>query len=308
MEVVILTGMSGAGKSVAVNYLEDLGYFCVDNAPPQMLHSMLKTFLKWEKEEGVSVNKVGFVVDVRSAVMFSGVLPAFAQIEKMGIQPRIIFLDASDQTIVNRYKQSRRNHPLAEGKGILQGIAEERELMSKIKSMVPDVIDTTNIEPWELRDTLYRMLSGGKEENKLAILVQSFGFKYGIPLDCDNVVDVRFIPNPFYISELKGFSGLDDKVKEYIYTFPETNEFMKRLKELTLYTIPYYTREGKIRLNIGVGCTGGRHRSVAMAEDLGEFLKSKGFNVIVDHRDLKNDVEAKAKSKSKSRVKAKQKQ
>ena len=303
MEVVILTGMSGAGKSVAVNYLEDLGYFCVDNAPPQMLHSMLKTFLKWESEEGVSVNKVAFVVDVRSAVMFSGVLPAFSQIEKMGIQPRIIFLDASDQTLVNRYKQSRRNHPLADGKGILQGIAEERALMSSIKSMVPDVIDTTNIEPWELRDTLYRMLSGGREEGRLAILVQSFGFKYGIPLDCDNVHDVRFIPNPFYLPELRDFSGLDEKVRDYIYEFPETNDFMKRLKELTLFTIPYYTREGKIRLNIGIGCTGGRHRSVAMAEDLGTFLKSKGYNVVVDHRDLKNDVKAKAKAKSRGKAK-----
>ncbi len=301
MEVVILTGMSGAGKSVAVNYLEDLGYFCVDNAPPQMLHSMLKTFQNWESQEGVSVNKVAFVVDVRSAAMFSGVLPAFAQIEKMGVQPRIIFLDASDQTIVNRYKQSRRNHPLAEGKGILQGIAEERALMKGIKSMVADVIDTTNIEPWELRDTLYRMLAGGKEENKISILVQSFGFKYGIPLDCDNVVDVRFIPNPFYIKELKGCSGLDDKVRDYIYSFPETNEFMRRLKELTLFTIPYYTREGKIRLNIGVGCTGGRHRSVAMAEDLGGYLKDKGYSVVVDHRDLRSDLKVSARSKAKAK-------
>jgi UPF0042 nucleotide-binding protein len=155
MEVVILTGMSGAGKSIAVNYLEDLGFFCVDNAPPQMLQSMLKTFMKWETEEGVSVKKVAFVVDVRSVAMFSGIKSALAQLEKTGVPLRLIFLEAADQTLVNRYKQSRRNHPLAEGVGILEAIATERILMSDIKALAQDVIDTTNIEPWQLRDLLY---------------------------------------------------------------------------------------------------------------------------------------------------------
>ncbi len=293
MEVVILTGMSGAGKSIAVNYLEDLGYFCVDNAPPQMLQSMMKTFIKWESEDGVSVKKVAFVVDVRSVAMFSGIKPAIAQLEKLEVPLRLIFLEASDQTLVNRYKQSRRNHPLAEGVGILEAIATERILMSDIKAIAQDVIDTTNIETWQLRDMLYKMLSGKKDETRLSILVQSFGFKYGVPLDSDNVFDVRFIPNPFYVPELRKLSGLDGKVSRYVYSFPETVEFMRHVKELTEYTIPFYTREGKVRLNIGIGCTGGRHRSVAMAEDLAAYLHEKGFEVAIDHRDLKNDPSAK---------------
>jgi len=290
MEMIILTGMSGAGKSVAINYLEDMGFFCVDNVPPQMLESMVQTFSKWESKDGVSINKIAFVVDIRSASMFSGLLPAFEAIDHLGIPYRIIFLEASDNVLLSRYKQSRRNHPLADGKGIAQGIAMERSLMSQIKEMTPDVIDTTNLQSGELRDILHNMLAKDDKETRMTILVQSFGFKYGIPLDCDNVVDVRFIPNPYYVAELKTCSGLDSKVKDFVFSYPETNEFMKRMEDMILFAIPYYIREGKVRLNIGVGCTGGRHRSVAMAEKLVETLSSKGFHVAIDHRDLNNDT------------------
>ncbi len=290
MEMVILTGMSGAGKSVAVNYLEDMGYFCVDNVPPQMLESMVQTFSKWESKEGVLINKIAFVVDIRSASMFSGVLPAFEAIEQLGIPTRVIFLEASDQVLINRYKQSRRNHPLASGKGIAEGIELERELMSQIKNMTPDVINTTNLSPGELRDILYKMLSKDDKETRMTILVQSFGFKYGVPMDCDNIVDVRFIPNPYYIPELKAQSGLDCQVKNYVFSFPETKKFMRKLVEILMFAIPFYVREGKVRLNIGIGCTGGRHRSVALSEDLADVLTKKGLHVSIDHRDLDNDI------------------
>lgn len=292
--MVILTGMSGAGKSVAVNYLEDMGYFCVDNVPPQMLVSMIQTFSKWENDEGMSIKKIAFVIDIRSASMFSGLIPAFDEIDRMVVPYRIIFLEASDQVLINRYKQSRRNHPLAKGKGIAQGIAQERKLMSQIKCMTPDVIDTTMLETWELRDILYKMLTQDEKESRMTIFVQSFGFKYGIPVDCDNVMDVRFIPNPYYIPELRPFSGMDAPVRDYVMAFPETNEFMDKWVNLLLFSIPYYVREGKVRLNIGVGCTGGRHRSVTLAEVLAKTLSDKGFHVAIDHRDLENDTKSKA--------------
>ncbi len=228
--------------------------------------------------------------------MFSGLIPALESIDRLGIAYRIIYLEASDPVLISRYKQSRRNHPLAKGKGIAQGIALERELMSKVKEMTPDVINTTNIEPGELRDILHKLLSKDEKETRMSILVQSFGFKYGIPMDCDNVVDVRFIPNPYYLPELKMLCGLDTPVRHYIYSFPETQEFMEKMVELLLFAIPFYIREGKVRLNIGIGCTGGRHRSVVLAEDLTKILSDKGFHVSLDHRDLGNDIKKKHKS------------
>ncbi len=292
MELIILTGMSGAGKTIAVNYLEDMGYFCVDNVPPQMLESMVMTFSKWEGKEGVTINKIAFVVDIRSLAMFSGFVPALEAIDKIGFPYRLIFLEASDQVLINRYKQSRRNHPLAEGMGIVQGIEMERELMSQIKNMTPDVINTTNLSPSDLRDILFKLLSKDEKSAKMTILIQSFGFKYGVPMDCDNVVDVRFIPNPYYIPELKPFCGLDCQVRDYVFSFPETNEFTKKLLDMLLFAIPFYVREGKVRLNIGIGCTGGRHRSVAIAQELAKALAENGLHVSVDHRDLDNDTKA----------------
>ena len=299
MEVVILTGMSGAGKTVAANYLEDMGYFCVDNAPVKMLKSMMDTFLKWHEESGVIINKVAFVVDVRSVSITTpeDLEKTFLYFTGGNIPYRIIYLEASDQEIINRYKLSRRNHPLAKEKGIIQAIKEERNMMMKIKDMTSDVIDTTNIEQLELKDMLYQMLSAEKAEAKMSILVQSFGFKYGMPVDCDNVVDVRFIPNPYYNPDLKPFCGLDKEVKDFVMSFPETIEFIEKIREMLLFAIPFYIREGKVRLNVGVGCTGGRHRSVAIAEELGKILREKYTDVTVFHRDLENDTVSRKKTK-----------
>jgi UPF0042 nucleotide-binding protein len=289
MEIVILTGMSGAGKSLAMNYLEDMGFFCIDNLPPLVLAHMVRTFTKSEGTEGTGIRRIAFVVDIRSLEMFSGILPALDEIEEMHVPYRIVFLEATDAVLIGRYKETRRNHPLAVGSGISQALQVERDRLEPLKEHATDVLDTSNMSPSDLRDALYKLLSEEGRESRMSILIQSFGFKYGIPIDCDDVIDVRFIPNPFYETDLKGLSGLDAAVREYVVSFPETMEFMSRLAGLFDYLIPYYMREGKVRLTIGIGCTGGRHRSVALALDLAERLGGKGLQVHVDHRDIDRD-------------------
>ncbi len=289
MEIVILTGMSGAGKSLAMNYLEDMGFFCIDNLPPVVLPHMVQTFAKGGAADGTGIKRVAFVVDIRSLEMFSGILPALDEIDALRIPCRILFLEASDAALVGRYKETRRNHPLAEGRGLPQALQLERQKLEDLKERATDVIDTTNLAPSDLRNKLYKLLSDEGRENRMSVLVQSFGFKYGIPPDCDNVVDVRFIPNPFYEPDLKTLSGLDAPVRDFVRKFPETGEFMDRLASILDFTIPFYLREGKVRLTIGIGCTGGRHRSVVLAEDLAARLKGKGLPIHVDHRDIDRD-------------------
>lgn len=290
MEIVILTGMSGAGKSLAANYLEDMGFFCIDNLPPDMLPELVNSYARnrnWTAN--AEVNRMAFVVDVRGLDLFDGIIPALDRLNEMAIDYRIIFLEATDQAIVSRYKQSRRNHPLAQGRGIAEAIAIERQRLSPIKSLAGDVIDTTNLLPSEFRNMLYAMLSVDDRDERMTILIQSFGFKYGIPVDCDNVIDVRFIPNPYYQSKMRMLSGLDEPVRDYVLSFDETKIFMDLQEKIFEYAIPFYIREGKVRMTIGVGCTGGRHRSVVLAEDLANRLRDNHLRVVVDHRDIEKD-------------------
>ena len=292
MEIIILTGMSGAGKSLAANYLEDMGFFCIDNLPPDLLPELVNSYARSSSRlfsVDIDMNRMAFVIDVRSLELFDGIIPALDRLSQMAISYRIIFLDATDQSLINRYKQSRRNHPLAQGRGIVQAIELERQRLAPIKNLASDVIETSNLAPAELRNMLYAMLSDTDRDERMTILIQSFGFKYGIPVDCDSVLDVRFIPNPYYLQELKPLSGLDDSVRDYVLSFEETRTFMDMQEKLFEYTIPYYIREGKVRLTIGVGCTGGRHRSVALAEDLANRLRDNHLRVVVDHRDLDKD-------------------
>jgi len=292
LEIIILTGMSGAGKSLAANYLEDMGFFCIDNLPPDLLPELVNSYARSSSRlfsADIDMNRMAFVIDVRSLELFDGIIPALDRLSQMAITYRIIFLDATDQSLINRYKQSRRNHPLAQGRGIVQAIELERQRLAPIKNLASDVIETSNLAPAELRNMLYAMLSETDRDERMTILIQSFGFKYGIPVDCDSVLDVRFIPNPYYIQELKPLSGLDDSVRDYVLSFEETRTFMDMQEKLFEYTIPYYIREGKVRLTIGVGCTGGRHRSVALAEDLANRLRDNHLRVVVDHRDLDKD-------------------
>ncbi|HAL74516.1 MAG TPA: RNase adapter RapZ [Clostridiales bacterium] len=291
MEIVILTGMSGAGKSLAAIYLEDMGFFCIDNLPPDLVPDLVNSFARSSmgRATDIDTKRMAFVIDVRGLDLFDGIIPALDRLSDMKVDYRIIFLDATDQTLLSRYKQSRRNHPLAQGRGIVKAIELERQRLAPIKNLAADVIDTSNLTPGDFRNILYAMLSLSDRDERMTILIQSFGFKYGIPVDCDNVIDVRFIPNPFYIENLKTMSGLDDAVRDYVMGFDETRIFMEMQEKVMEFAIPFYIREGKVRLTIGVGCTGGRHRSVVLAEDLANRLRDNHLRVVVDHRDIDKD-------------------
>ncbi len=288
MEVVILTGMSGAGKSFSAKCLEDMGYFCVDNLPPPMVPEMIHAFAQGGKA-GASIDKLAFVVDIRSVDMFQGLIPALQKVFDTGIPCTLIYLEADTAELISRYKQTRRNHPLAKDTSLPDAIEEERRRLLPLKSFATEVIDTSRLSPSELRDRLHRILIKDEDGSRMSILIQSFGFKYGLPPDSDIVLDVRFIPNPFYKREFRMLSGLDAEVSQYVRSFDETVVYMDLQEKILQHTIPLYRREGKQRLVISVGCTGGRHRSVAMAADLAARLKPMGFPVILIHRDIDKD-------------------
>lgn len=296
MEILILTGMSGAGKSLAANYLEDMGFFCVDNLPPSLITELIRTYEQTYQPRSHKQNltersfsRLAIVIDVRSSNLFNEVVPVLELLREQGHTLRILFLDATDQVLVNRYKLSRRSHPLAHGRSLAQAISLERERLAPLKDRVSDIVETSNLGPAELRDMIYAMLSGPGLDKRMTILVQSFGFKYGVPVDSDCVLDVRFLPNPFYQESLRPQSGLDPDVRDYVFSFPETEIFLGKQEDLFNFTIPLYIREGKVRLMIAVGCSGGRHRSVALAEALARRLENHEVSIVVDHRDLQKD-------------------
>ena len=289
MDVVILTGMSGAGKSFSANCLEDMGYFCVDNLPPAMIPEMVLAFQKGT-HRGTDMDKLAMVVDIRSADMFPELIPSLERVEDAGVSSfTVIFLEADNTELITRYKQTRRNHPLAGGQSLEDAINEERGLLQPLKSYATDVIDTSSLSPSELRARLHQLLEPGRDNSSMTIHIQSFGFKYGVPPDSDIVADVRFIPNPFYRRDLRALTGLDTEVRQYLYAFEETGVYLDLQERLLTFTIPYYVREGKQRLVISVGCTGGRHRSVALAHDLAARIRPLGMPVLLTHRDIDRD-------------------
>ena len=289
MDIIILTGMSGAGKSQAANFLEDIGYFCIDNLPPMLLPELVRTFLKGQGGEGFGISKLAFVIDIRSNELLRGFGPAIQEIDALGCPYRIIFLEASDQILVNRYRQTRRRHPLSDGIGLSESIIQERTMLLGIRARATHIIDTSMLAIPALRDEIYRIIGEDAGNKRMSVLVQSFVFKYGIPVDCDNMYDVRFLPNPFYEPELKMLSGKDDGIKDFLLSFPETEEFINRQVDILSYTLPYYIREGKARLAVGIGCTGGRHRSVYIAECFARRLTDLGYKAVVHHRDIDKD-------------------
>jgi len=289
MDIIILTGMSGAGKSQAANFLEDMGYFCIDNLPPVLLPEMVRTFLKGQGGEGFGISKLAFVVDIRSNELLSGFGAAIQEIDALGCPYRIIFLEASDQVLVSRYRQTRRRHPLSDGTGLTESIIRERDMLLGIRARATHIIDTSLMAIPALRDEIYRIIGEDAGSKRMTVLLQSFGFKYGIPVDCDNVYDVRFLPNPFYEADLKLLSGKDAGIEEYLSRFPETEEFIKKQVDILIYTLPFYIREGKARLVVGIGCTGGRHRSVYIAEAFARRLNELGYASSVHHRDIDKD-------------------
>ena len=280
MDIIILTGMSGAGKSQAAAYFEDHGYFCIDNLPPMLLPGIVESFMGKEEAGIPALDKLCVVVDVRSRSMLAGFDAAMVN--------RIVFLEANDNVLVSRYRQTRRSHPLMQEMSLVDAIAAERRLLQGIRGRATNIIDTTMTTLSALRKELHTVLDEA-EEAGLSIYVESFGFMYGLSTDSDDVIDVRFLPNPFWVEKLQMMSGKDEPIAEYLMGFEETRVFLDKLSDMFKYMIPFIIREGKARLNIGIGCTGGRHRSVFIAERLGQMLADEGYRVTVHHRDIDRD-------------------
>lgn len=281
LKLVVITGMSGAGKTVAMQSFEDMGYFCVDNMPP----SLLPKFWELIKDSG-KITKICLVIDLRSRAFFTELVDAIEEMDNTQfISLNIVFLEANDSELVSRYKETRRSHPLqVDGGSVFKGIQAEREQLKAIREQSHLIIDTTSITPRELRAELTREFQISDDQN-FFVEVLSFGFKYGIPIDCDIVMDVRFLPNPHYIPELKPLTGLDQPVYDYVMAQPDTQTFYKKFIDLIDFTLPLYKKEGKSSMTIGIGCTGGQHRSIALAQRTGEHIRKLGYRTNISHRD-----------------------
>ena len=286
MRYIIVTGQSGAGKTACVHYLEDQGSFCMDNMPPMMLPRLVEAFSAMPMRQ----TTVTIAMDVRSGEFFDAhaVAGMISELRKMGHRMDIIFLEASDETLLDRYKESRRDPPLTqEGLTLMEAITEERVRLQPLREAANYVVDTTGLRSRALASLLKKKLSQLSEETPaIRAEVMSFGFKRGLPRQADLVMDVRFLPNPFYIEELRQHCGLDSDVRDFVMQNPATQEFLEKWKDMLRFLIPHYQEEGKHRLVIAVGCTGGAHRSVALAEAIGEFLRETGMPTEVSHRDL----------------------
>ncbi|HHX92672.1 MAG TPA: RNase adapter RapZ [Clostridiales bacterium] len=283
MEFIIVTGQSGAGKSHAVHCLEDLGYYAIDNMPPQLIRELVGLL---ENTCGGGVDKVAFVADIRGGRFFDDLKESLDYLEAEGIEYKVMFLEASDRALIRRYNETRRAHPLATEGSVLAGIACERERLSEIRKRASFIIDTTNLKVAALNQEIKRLLLTEQEADSFAITVQSFGFKHGIPAEADWVLDVRFLPNPFYLASLKDLTGRSKKVSSYVLKAPEAQRFIAAVTQLVAELIPAYIREGKYRLVLAIGCTGGQHRSVAIAEAMADILSEQDKHVVVMHRDL----------------------
>lgn len=286
MRFVVVTGMSGSGKATALKMLEDEGYYCVDNLPVHLIDKFMELVFM----PGSEISKVALGLDVRADKSFKYVEEVLTALRLKGYHYEILFMDASDEVLIKRYKETRRAHPVVPGGRVEDGIQKEREILKGIKAKADYVIDTSHLLTRDLKQELIRIFQDNQHYNSLMISVMSFGFKYGIPSDADLVFDVRFLPNPYYIDTLKHLSGNDQPVRDYVNSFPQTKEFMDKLEDMITFLIPYYIKEGKNQLVIAIGCTGGHHRSVTLANDLYERLKDKGdYGLKRYHRDINND-------------------
>lgn len=277
---LVITGLSGSGKTAVSRFLEDLGYYCIDNLPAKLIPSFVSL---WTRRE-VEIDKVALVVDIREAGFETEFLDVLKSIRKK-IRPRLIFLEASNETLVKRYSESRRPHPLKSRKSVLESVELERERLAEIKKIADESIDTSDINISQLKEQLTKRFLK-KRPSQMQILVASFGYKYGIPVDADLVFDTRFLPNPFYIDSLRNKTGKDNNVKKYVLEGREAQRFLAQLNRFIDYLIPKFIKEGKSNLTISVGCTGGKHRSVIIAEKLKEHLIAKDYSVRTYHRDI----------------------
>jgi len=282
VKIVIITGLSGSGKSTAMRALEDLGFFCVDNLPPVLLPK----FIELCKASSGEISKIAMVMDVRERTFLKEYPDIFRELKKKGQKIKILFLESSEEVLVRRFKETRRQHPLA-GKGsVLEGIKRERNKLSDLRILASEIVDTSSLTVHQLRKIVTQLFSSIADRRRMTVTLTSFGYKFGIPHDADLVMDVRFLPNPFFVSELQNFTGNDERVYNYVMKGKTVGSFQKKFIALINFLIPHYEKEGKTYLTIGVGCTGGQHRSVAVINSLEKLLSKKRYLVRVIHRDL----------------------
>ena len=293
MKFVIVTGMSGAGKSTALKMLEDMGYFCVDNLPVPLISKMAELFIV----PGGEMNKAALGVDIRSGQNFDELEQVLSEMDESGFKYQILYLESSDNVLIKRYKETRRFHPLSGSDGrVDEGLKMERKMISFLRDKADYLVDTSHMLTRELKKELEKIFVQGKEFRNIYVTVLSFGFKYGIPADADLVFDVRFLPNPYYIEELRSLSGNDQEVREYVMDNAKAEAFLGKLIDMVEFLIPNYITEGKTQLVIGIGCTGGKHRSVTLANELYESLEEKGqYGIRIEHRDIGKDAITKAR-------------
>lgn len=285
MRLVVVTGMSGSGKRTAMKMLEDVGYYCVDNLPVRLIDK----FVELVSQKNTELTKVAMGLDARADEPFEEVVKLLKTIRDGSIHLEILFLETSDQTLLRRYKESRRVHPLApEGGRVEEGIEREREILEGIKGISDYIIDTSNLLTRELKEEIDRIFVEDRAYNNLMVNIMSFGFKNGIPQDADLVFDVRFLPNPFYVENLKNLTGLDAPVQDYVMGYKESEEFLSMLESMLRFLIPNYIKEGKYQLVVAIGCTGGHHRSVTLAEHLFKRLEKGDYGITLSHRDVNN--------------------
>ena len=281
-QIVIITGISGAGKSSVLRCFEDMGFFTIDNLPPPLMDK----FIEIAFSSGSDIKGVAMVMDVRGRAFFGDTINALNQLKQSGYDVKIIFLDAQDDLLIRRFKESRRPHPLGGEEGVVVGLARERAALKELKEIANEIIDTTTGTLNQLRTRVMSIMSPESQLFPLRVRIVSFGYKYGVPLDSDIVMDVRFLPNPHYDDALRALTGEDEIIQNYVMNHPSGNEFMKILSEFVSFLIPHYIDEGRFSLTIAVGCTGGKHRSVVVALKLAETLKKLGIDANVTHRDV----------------------
>lgn len=282
MEILIVTGLSGAGKSQAIHFIEDMGYYCIDNMPP----ALIRDFVNLAAQDKMTIEKAAFVVDIRGGEFFSELKDTLAELRRHDNPYQLLFLEASDEVLIRRYKETRRSHPLSKTGSIREGIEAERRQLSEIRKEATFVVDTSNMKAAKLNEELKALLLGEENKDNFTITVESFGYKHGMPQEADWVFDVRFIPNPYYLSSMKNLTGNSKKVQEYVLKFPEAKVFVRQVHQLIEELIPHYMREGKYHLVLAFGCTGGQHRSVTMANKFYDIFKEEGKRTILIHRDL----------------------
>lgn len=280
MRLIIITGVSGAGKTQCMHFFEDMGYFCADNIPPTLLPTLLDIC-----HSPGGFEKVVAVVDARGGEFLKELLETIRKEKEEGVDVKLLFLDANDEVLINRFKETRRKHPLLQRGGtISQAIKEERKRLEEIRESADFIIDTSHLRPAQLKERIREYFK--EELEPLIISLISFGYQRGVPLEADLLLDVRFLPNPYYQEELKNLNGRDERVKRFVLQSEITKEFMKHMMDFLHFSLPLYTKEGKVHLAIGIGCTGGRHRSVVIGEELGRILKEEGYKVVIFHRDI----------------------